>query len=102
MGRSALNFLAMDQGVWSVTQLTQAIKGQLEQRFNYVQIKGEISNLKIQASGHVYFTLKDAGSQISSVLFRGNTKGLSRMHAMAMRWFVRVRSASIHPAVSIN
>ena len=64
--------------ILTVSQLTQAIKGQLEQRFPHVQIKGEISNLKIQASGHLYFTLKDAASQISSVLFRGNAKNLAR------------------------
>lgn len=62
----------------SVSQLTQAIKGQLEQRFNYVQVKGEISNIKYQSSGHVYFTLKDANSQISAVLFRGNAAKLKR------------------------
>lgn len=65
--------------IWTVTQLTQAIKGQLEQKFAFVQIKGEISNLKIQASGHIYFTLKDAGAAISGVLFRGNARTLSRM-----------------------
>ncbi len=64
--------------ILSVSQITQAIKGQLEQRFPHVQIKGEISNLKIQASGHLYFTLKDANAQISTVLFRGNAKGLAR------------------------
>lgn len=64
--------------ILTVSQLTQAIKGQLEQRFPHVQIKGEISNLKLQASGHLYFTLKDAGSQISSVLFRGNAQSLAR------------------------
>ncbi|MCP5508833.1 MAG: exodeoxyribonuclease VII large subunit [Chlamydiales bacterium] len=69
----------MTQSIWTVSQLTQAIKTQLEQRFSYVQVKGEISNLKIQASGHIYFTLKDAGSQVSSVLFRGNATRLARM-----------------------
>ena len=69
----------MAANILTVSQLTQAIKSQLEQKFAYVQVKGEISNLKIQASGHIYFTLKDAGSQVSSVLFRGNASRLSRM-----------------------
>ena len=34
--------------------------------------RGEVSNLRAQASGHVYFTLKDAGAQLSAVLFRGD------------------------------
>ncbi|HSW86339.1 MAG TPA: exodeoxyribonuclease VII large subunit [Rhabdochlamydiaceae bacterium] len=64
--------------ILSVTELTAAIKNQLESRFGYVCVKGEISNLKEQASGHFYFTLKDNSSQISAVLFRGNARTLSR------------------------
>lgn len=65
--------------ILTVTELTLAIKKQLETRFAYVQVQGEITNFKEQASGHLYFTLKDAQSQISAVLFRGNTGGLARM-----------------------
>src|SRR5581483_10754072 len=43
------------------------------------KVRGEISNFKEQASGHLYFTLKDAESQISSVLFRGNALQLTRL-----------------------
>lgn len=68
----------MDETI-SVSELTLAIKKQLETRFTSVSVKGEISNLKEQSSGHLYFTLKDADSQISAVLFKGNTKGLSRL-----------------------
>ncbi|WP_438480179.1 exodeoxyribonuclease VII large subunit [Oleiharenicola lentus] len=35
-------------------------------------VRGEISNLRAQASGHIYFSLKDAGAQLSCVLFRGD------------------------------
>jgi len=69
----------MENQVLSVTELTLSIKKQLESRFPYVNVQGEITNFKEQASGHLYFTLKDAGSQISGVLFRGNAQGLSRM-----------------------
>lgn len=58
--------------IYSVTELTHAIKNILEPRFSAVQVKGEITNLKVQSSGHIYFTLKDNSSQISAVLFRGN------------------------------
>lgn len=64
--------------ILSVSALTAEIKKQLEPRFCAVQVKGEVSNLKEQASGHFYFTLKDASSQISAVLFRGNARDLSR------------------------
>ncbi len=64
--------------ILSVSALTAEIKKQLEVRFPAVQVKGEISNLKEQASGHLYFTLKDQDAQISAVLFRGNAKDLAR------------------------
>ncbi len=69
---------AVENSVLTVTELTHSIKGILESRFAFLQVKGEVSNLKIQASGHIYFTLKDSGSQISAVLFRGNAARLSR------------------------
>jgi len=65
--------------ILSVTELTLSIKKQIESRFPFVHVQGEITNFKEQASGHLYFTLKDAQSQISGVLFRGNAQGLTRM-----------------------
>jgi exodeoxyribonuclease VII large subunit len=67
------------QEVLTVSQLTFAIKKQLESRFSGLAIRGEISNLKEQSSGHLYFTLKDQEAQLSAVLFRGNTRSLTRM-----------------------
>jgi exodeoxyribonuclease VII large subunit len=67
------------QEALSVSQLTLAIKKHLESSFGTVSVRGEISNFKEQASGHLYFTLKDAESQISAVLFKGNTRHLSRL-----------------------
>lgn len=54
----------------TVTELTGAIKNFLESGFDVVWVTGEISNLRRPASGHVYFTLKDEGSQIRVVAFR--------------------------------
>lgn len=63
----------------TVTELTSAIKGLLEPAFRSISVQGEISNFKLQASGHLYFSLKDAHSQISAVLFKGSAAGLARM-----------------------
>lgn len=61
-----------DEGeVLSVSQLTRKIRGLLEDEIGAVWVEGEISNLRRQASGHQYFTLKDDGSQLSCVMFRG-------------------------------
>jgi len=59
---------------WSVTDLTWQIKQMLESQVGQVWVTGEITNLRSQSSGHLYFTLKDAGAQISCVLFRGEFK----------------------------
>jgi exodeoxyribonuclease VII large subunit len=55
--------------VLKVTALTRLIKGQLEENFSRVWVKGEVSNLRKQSSGHIYFSLKDAGSQLPCALF---------------------------------
>lgn len=61
----------------TVSQLTNLIKTMLENSFQNVVLKGEISNFKPSASGHIYFSLKDADAQISAVMFRGNAQFLS-------------------------
>jgi exodeoxyribonuclease VII large subunit len=55
--------------ILKVTELTRRIKAQLEGGFAQLWVRGEISNLRRQSSGHVYFSLKDAGSQLPCVLF---------------------------------
>jgi exodeoxyribonuclease VII large subunit len=65
--------------VLSVSELTASIRSILEPNFRGISVRGEISNFKAQSSGHLYFSMKDAGSQISSVLFRGSAASLPRM-----------------------
>jgi exodeoxyribonuclease VII large subunit len=56
----------------SVSEFTKKIKYLLETEIGGAWIRGEVSNLRRQSSGHVYFSLKDEGSQISSVMFRND------------------------------
>ncbi len=63
--------------VFTVSQLTNLIKTMLEGAFPLVAISGEISNFKLNSSGHLYFTLKDSTSQISAVMFRGRAANLT-------------------------
>lgn len=60
----------------SVNDLNHQIKGILEETFLSVCVEGEVSNLTIHTSGHIYFTLKDSQSSIKCVLFRGNAQYL--------------------------
>src|SRR6478609_2075411 len=57
--------------VISVSELTTQVKRLLEKQIGSVWVSGEISNFRLQGnSGHIYFTLKDAGAQLACVLFR--------------------------------
>ncbi|MFN0130360.1 MAG: exodeoxyribonuclease VII large subunit [Verrucomicrobiales bacterium] len=58
--------------ILTVTQLTKRIRRLLESDFGHVWVTGELSNVRRQPNGHSYFTLKDAGAQLSCVLFRGH------------------------------
>ncbi len=62
--------------VLTVSELNREIKDILEDRFPDVWVEGEISNLRIPPSGHVYFTLKDDLSQIRAVLFKMQARAL--------------------------
>lgn len=66
------------QQIFTVTELTKAIKETLEIRFFSISVKGEITNFKLQSSGHAYFTLKDDHSQISAVIFKSVYQKLSQ------------------------
>ena len=60
--------------ILTISELTQKIKALLETNLYYVWVEGEISNLRSPVSGHIYFTLKDAGAQIRAVVFRNQAK----------------------------
>ena len=55
--------------ILSVSELTAQIRSLLEKQVGSIWVTGEITNLRAQSSGHIYFTLKDAASQLSCVLF---------------------------------
>ncbi len=63
-------------GIKSVSQVTREIKSLFEQRFQFVRISGEISNLRKPQSGHHYFNLKDENAQIRAVLFKNQSRYL--------------------------
>jgi exodeoxyribonuclease VII large subunit len=65
-----------ERSVYSVSELNNAVARLLEQEFAWVWVEGEISNLATPASGHIYFTLKDAGAQVRCAMFRGRNREL--------------------------
>lgn len=63
--------------VVSVGDFTRRIKEVLEGQFGAVWVRGEVSNFRMQGSGHAYFVLKDGSASVNCVLFRGQA-GVSR------------------------
>src|SRR6266487_6716478 len=67
--------------VLSVSELTEQIRRLLEKQVGQVWVTGEVTNLRAQSSGHIYFTLKDANAQLSCVLFR--TEAVTHRESLA-------------------
>jgi exodeoxyribonuclease VII large subunit len=62
--------------IFSVSELSQGIKNLLEREYPDVWVTGEVSNFRAAASGHLYFTLKDATAQLRAVCFRNQARYL--------------------------
>lgn len=62
--------------VYGVTELTREIKRTLETSFPPLWLKGELSDVVLHRSGHLYCTLKDAGAQMRSIMWRSNVSKL--------------------------
>jgi len=56
---------------FSVSEIAGAVKHTLEGAFGRVRVRGEITEMKAYASGHVYFSLKDEGAKIRAIIWRG-------------------------------
>ncbi|OAI50112.1 hypothetical protein AYO37_00475 [Opitutia bacterium SCGC AG-212-L18] len=63
---------AISDQILSVSAFNKEVKLILETNLAPKWVRGEISNLRKQGNGHIYFTLKDATSQLSCVLFKSN------------------------------
>ena len=62
------------QRVFAVSEITHLIKTTLEGQFPRVTVTGEVSNFKPAASGHWYFSLKDADAVLQCAMFRGSQR----------------------------
>ena len=61
--------------VLTVAELTAKVRRLLEGQIGAVWVTGEVSNLRAQSSGHIYFSLKDAAAQLQCVCFRDEARG---------------------------
>src|SRR6202042_312415 len=63
--------------VYSVSELSGALKRTIEQAYGYVRVRGEISGCKRHSSGHIYLALKDMDALIDAVCWRGTANRLA-------------------------
>ncbi|MEO0590970.1 MAG: exodeoxyribonuclease VII large subunit [Pseudomonadota bacterium] len=61
----------------SITEISQALKRTVEDRFGHVRLRGELSGVKRAASGHLYCALKDDKAVLDGVMWRGNAQRLA-------------------------
>lgn len=62
---------------WSVSDLSAAIRGELEDRFGRVRVKGEVGRVSRPASGHIYFDLREDNATLAAVAWRSRAARLS-------------------------
>ncbi len=83
--------------ILSVEELNRQIRQLIEGQLSLVWVQGEISNFKAHTSGHYYFSLKDAKSQISAVMFRGHNSRLKFKPTDGLEVIVRGRVTVYEP-----
>ena len=87
----------MTEHVYTPTELNREVKLHLEAGFPRIMLEAEISNLARPASGHLYFTLKDAGAQIKCAMFRSSASRVSIRAENGMNVLARGRVSLYEP-----
>jgi len=88
--------MAIEKNVITITELTRQIKFSLESSFPRVWVEGELSNFKQHTSGHLYFTLKDEGAQLSALMWRSRVANLTFQPIDGMKVIAR-GSLTVYP-----
>lgn len=91
MDQLGFSFRPPERRIWTVRDLVASVRTHIEREYSDAWVEGEISNLRAQNSGHLYFTLKDQSSQISIVMFRSSARLLRFRPADGMQVVVRGR-----------
>ena len=91
MDQLGFSFRPPERRVWTVRDLVVSVRTHIEREYADAWVEGEISNFRAQNSGHLYFTLKDANSQISVVVFRSSARLLRFRPTDGMQVVVRGR-----------
>ncbi len=83
--------LFTERKIVTVSQLTALVRDLLEENFEHLWVEGEVSNLSLPSSGHIYFTLKDAGATIRCVMFKSSARAMKFRLNDGMKILLRAR-----------
>ena len=83
--------LFAERKIVTVSELTALVRELLEENFEHIWVEGEISNLALPSSGHIYFTLKDAGATIRCVMFKSSARAMKFRLNDGMKILLRAR-----------
>jgi exodeoxyribonuclease VII large subunit len=86
-----------NNNIYSVSTLNRSVADLLEQEFGWIWVEGEISNLAQPASGHIYFSLKDASAQVSCAMFKGRNRSLKFQPENGQQVMVRAKVSLYQP-----
>lgn len=88
---------AADDEIYTVSRLNQTVKTLLEEQFPMIWVEGEISNLSRPISGHLYFSLKDAKTQVRCAFFRNRLTRPDQPLANGQQVLIRARISLYEP-----
>jgi len=86
-----------ERDIYSVSRLNGEVRRLLEQGFARIWLEGELSNIARPSSGHLYFSLKDAGAQIRGAMFRNRNQALRFKPEEGTQVLVRARVSLYEP-----
>jgi len=86
-----------ERQIYSVQQLNHEVKQLLQQNFPLLWVEGELSNVARPASGHIYFSLKDAQAQVRCAMFRNANRTLPFEPENGLQVLVRARVGVYEP-----
>jgi exodeoxyribonuclease VII large subunit len=89
--------LPKNNNIFSVSSLNQSVANLLEEEFSWIWVEGEISNLALPASGHIYFSLKDRSAQVSCAMFKGRNRTLKFQPENGNQVLVRAKVSLYQP-----
>ncbi|MBY0355567.1 MAG: exodeoxyribonuclease VII large subunit [Rickettsiales bacterium] len=83
--------LSHNQPTYSVSEISGAVKNVIEQQFDHVRVRGEISKVVRQSSGHSYFDLKDDKAVLAAVCWKGTASRFNALLQMGLEVYATGR-----------